>query len=95
MVSIVPKRPLGIFSKAHLESEELFTELQGLALLYIKEQFSLENASFKLEGATWDQFFRERERAEQEGRLDEFEQSLMEQLMPAMQQLMQQEQPRG
>ena len=86
------KRPLGIFSRAHLESEELFTQFQGLALLYIKEQFSFEDTSFKLEGSTWDQFFKERESAEKEGRLDEFEKSLMDQLMPAMQQLMQQEQ---
>lgn len=86
---------MGIFSKAHLESEELFTQFQAQALLYIKEQFSVEDDKFILEGATWDQFFKAREKAEKEGTLDDFDRQLAEQLMPAMQQLMQQEQPRG
>lgn len=52
----------------------------------------MEEDKFTLEGATWDQFFKARERAEAEGTLDEFDQQLAAQLMPAMQQLMQQEQ---
>lgn len=87
----MPKRPLGIFSRAHLESEELFTEFQAKALLYIKEQFSLEDDIFILEGSSWNQFFAAREKAEKEGTLDEFDRQLSEQLMPAMQQLMQQQ----
>lgn len=85
-------KPLGIFSRAHLESEELFSEFQAMALIYIKEQFGLEADEFKLEGSTWDQFFKAREKYENEGRLDEFDQMLAKQLQPAMQQLVQQQQ---
>lgn len=60
-------------------------------MLYIKQQFGLEDDSFKLEGATWEQFFGARERAEKEGTLDEFDKSLMAQMMPAMEQLMQEQ----
>lgn len=84
-------KPMGIFSKSHLEAEELFAQFQAEALLFIKEQFSFETDEFKLEGMTWDQFFKTRERFEKEGRLDEFNQQLASQLMPAMQQLMQEQ----
>lgn len=84
-------KPLGMFSRAHIESEEMFTQLQAEAMLYIKEQFSMEDDSFKLEGATWDQFFKERERAEKEGTLDQFDQMVLEQMMPAIQGILMQE----
>lgn len=86
------KRPLGMFSRAHIETEELFTQFQAEAMLYLKQQFALEDDSFKLEGATWDRFFKERERAEKEGTLDDFDKLVLEQMMPAIQQLMQFEQ---
>ena len=85
-------KPLGIYSRAHLEAEELFSQFQAEALLFIKQQFSMEDDSFKLEGASWEQFFKERERAEKEGTLDEFDKLVLEQMMPAIQQLMQPEQ---
>lgn len=84
-------KPLGMFSRAHLEAEELFSQFQAEALLFIKQQFGMEDDKFKLEGSTWEQFFRARERAEREGTLDDFDKSIMEQMMPAMQQLMQSE----
>lgn len=85
-------RPLGIFSRAHLESEELFSHYQAQALLYIKQQFGLEDDSFKIEGATWDEFFKARERAEKEGTLDDFDRSVSEQIMPIINQILAQEQ---
>ena len=84
-------KPLGMFSRAHLETEELFTHLQAEAMLYIKEQFGMEDDSFKIEGATWSQFFKERERAEKEGTLDQFDSMVLEQMTPILQQLMQSE----
>lgn len=83
----MPKKPLGIFAKAHLESERLFTELQAEAMLYLKEQFSMEDDSFKLEGATWEEFFKRRDKAIQEGTLDQFDQELLAQMGPLMEQL--------
>ena len=83
-------KPLGIFSRAHLETEELFSQFQAMTLLYIKEQFALEDDSFKLEGATWEEFFKERERAEKEGTLDQFDKMVLESVMPSIQSIMQQ-----
>ena len=83
-------KPLGIFSRAHLETEELFSQFQAMTLLYIKQQFALEDDSFKLEGATWEEFFKERERAEKEGTLDQFDKMVLESVMPSIQSIMQQ-----
>ena len=83
-------KPLGIFSRAHLETEELFSQFQAMTLLYIKQQFALEDDSFKLEGATWEEFFTERERAEKEGTLDQFDKMVLESVMPSIQSIMQQ-----
>ena len=83
-------KPLGIFSRAHLETEELFSQFQAMTLLYIKQQFALEDDSFKLEGATWEEFFKERERAEKEGTLDQFDKMVLESVMPSIQAIMQQ-----
>ena len=87
-------KPLGMFSRAHIETEEMFSQLQALSMLYIKEQFGMEDDSFKLEGASWEQFFKERERAEKEGTIDQFDKMVLEQIMPAIQQMMQQEEPK-
>ena len=81
-------KPLGIFSRAHLETEELFSQFQAMTLLYIKQQFALEDDSFKLEGATWEEFFKERERAEKEGTLDQFDKMVLESVMPSIQAIM-------
>ena len=83
-------KPLGIFSRAHLETEELFSQFQAMTLLYIKQQFALEDDRFKLEGATWEEFFKERERAEKEGTLDQFDKMVLESVMPSIQSIMQQ-----
>ena len=88
-------KPLGIFSRAHLETEELFSQFQAMTLLYIKEQFALEDDSFKLEGATWEEFFKERERAEKEGTLDQFDKMVLESVMPSIQAIMQQGENNG
>lgn len=48
----------------------------------------MEDDKFKLEGSTWEQFFKAREKAEKEGTLDEFNQQLIAQMGPALQQLM-------
>ena len=61
-----------------------------MTLLYIKQQFALEDDSFKLEGATWEEFFKERERAEKEGTLDQFDKMVLESVMPSIQSIMQQ-----
>ena len=84
-------KAIGAFAKAHLETEELFTEFQAEAMLYLKEQYSMEDDSFKLEEATWEQFFRAKEKAQKEGTLDQFEQQLAAQLGPLLQQLQQQQ----
>ena len=88
-------KPLGIFSRAHLETEELFSQFQAMTLLYIKQQFALEDDSFKLEGATWEEFFKERERAEKEGTLDQFDKMVLESVMPSIQAIMQQGENNG
>lgn len=85
-VSIL-RKALGIFSRAHLETEKLFEELQAQSMLYIKEQFSMEDDKFKLEGSTWEEFFKAREAAEKEGTLSEFDQLILEQITPMFERL--------
>lgn len=89
MGPIVPK-PLGIFAKAHLETEALFSELQAESMLYIQEAFSMEQDSFKLEGASWEEFFQRKAQAEKDGKLDEFDAQLMQELLPLIQSMIEQ-----
>ena len=90
-MTLMAKVPIGMFAKAHLDVEALFTEFQAEAMLYLKEQYSMADDSFKLEEATWEQFFRAKEKAQKEGTLDQFEQQLASQLEPLLQSLLQQQ----
>ena len=84
----MPKRAAkGIWAKNDVKVEARAAYLQGQAVARIKADFHSEDESLKLEGLAWKEFIRNRDNAYNEGRQDEFDESVAELLTPLIEQL--------
>lgn len=79
------KKALGLFSKATMEGLRLAESYQAQAVMYIKEQFAVENTDeIKLEGLTWDKFIKQLESADKNDTNVEFERQIADLLGPVI-----------
>ncbi len=85
------KKGLGLYSTATIESLRRAEGFQAQAVMYIKQQFAVEDdEELKLEGLTWDKFIRQLESSDKNGTSDEFERQIADLLGPVVEAVMQQ-----
>jgi len=86
------RNPRGNWSKVSIAAMRKAEEMQGMAVSYINDTFSVETDEVNIENMTFKDFVRALETAEKNGTRDEFEDRLAQQLLPIIQTVMQQSQ---
>lgn len=84
----MPKRAIGMFAKATLDSINRAEAMQTMAVLFTKAQFATEDdEELKLEELTWESFTKKLESAESSDNKEAFEERIRALLLPAIQQV--------
>lgn len=86
------KEAKGNWSKVSIQALRKAEEMQGMAVSYINDSFSVESDELNLQHMTYGDFVRALEVAEKNGTRQELEQRLAAQLQPLIQQVMAQSQ---
>jgi Ca2+-binding EF-hand superfamily protein len=84
--------PKGNWSKVSIEAMRKAEEMQGMAVAYINDSFSVETDELDINQMTFGEFVRALEQAEKNGTREELERRLAEQLMPMIETVMAQPQ---
>ena len=88
-------RKLGRYAQADLMSIERAISMQGRSIARIQQDFAAEEEPYTLESKTWDELMQEREDAERNGTLTEFDAKVASALVPMLEQVLAQMSQQG